>query len=402
VSESSEPPSGSGAWQAPAGSSTGRVVVGRYTLYAGGPGGTSAERAPREEQADPSPLRHALAEEEPEISAAAQLEGAVDTASEVTAKVEKATGLLKSFAEGRFELGQLNELLTSFQRWYGEGRFSDAIRLARSLVTLLLLAQRWTDLVRTLRMVRRAAEYIGDTHAQAWALHELGTLSLGADDAEAATRQLERARELRREIGDAQGLEVTEHNLRLLQAQPPWYRPRNLAIAGGAAAILAGVIVLAASGSSSDSSPTTPTSSSITSPTTNTTSGTTSTTSSSSTTTGPQVPKVVIRTPQDGSTTGITILVSGTAGTGDQDANTVTVTVTPVPAGSGTAPEPRPATVDSAGSWSAKVALRRPGDYSAVATQGYDNGKTATSTPVNFTASRGGTGPTGPTGPTSP
>src|SRR4051812_34914353 len=297
-------------------------------MYGGGPGGTRAEPAPREEQADPSPLQHALAEEEPEISAAAELEGGVDTASEVTAEVEKATGLLKSFAEGRFELGQLDELLRSFQRRYGDGRFSDAIRLARSLVTLLLLAQRWTDLVRTLRMVRRAAERIGDTHAQAWALHELGTLSLGADDAEAATRQLERARELRREIGDTQGLEVTEHNLRLLQARPPWYRPRNLAIAGAAGAIVAVAIALAIPGPGP--SPTTATSRLVAPATAAATSATKSATGTS-TNPGPKPPRVVITAPANGSTTGITILVSGTAGTGDQDADTVTVTFTPVP-----------------------------------------------------------------------
>src|SRR4051812_9352127 len=257
-------------------------------MYGGGPGGTRAEPAPREEQADPSPLQHALAEEEPEISAAAELEGGVDTASEVTAEVEKATGLLKSFAEGRFELGQLDELLRSFQRRYGDGRFSDAIRLARSLVTLLLLAQRWTDLVRTLRMVRRAAERIGDTHAQAWALHELGTLSLGADDAEAASQQLERARELRQEIGDEQGLEVTEHNLRLLQARPPWDPPRNVAIAGVTIALVAVAIALEIDGGPSPgvAPPSVPTSPTATS---------TRSTTSSSTTPGPQAPKVVIR-----------------------------------------------------------------------------------------------------------
>jgi hypothetical protein len=144
----------------------------------------------------------------------------VEEASDVTSKVERATNLFTQLAEGRLDpktvASEMPALLDLLERLDREERWPEALRLARALSGLLGLLLRWVDLVRSLRIALQAAEKLGDLRAMGWAVHELGTLHLGAERASAAERRLGQAREIRQRVGDREGLAVTEHNLQAL------------------------------------------------------------------------------------------------------------------------------------------------------------------------------------------
>jgi hypothetical protein len=107
---------------------------------------------------------------------------------------------------------------------------------------------RWVALVQAVRMALKAAQALGHSAGEAWARHELGTLSLGAEDAQAANGQLEEALRLRRQLGDKAGAEVTKQNLAILhqafgvEQRSFWSRPVV------AAAVVAGALLLGAAG----------------------------------------------------------------------------------------------------------------------------------------------------------
>jgi hypothetical protein len=105
-------------------------------------------------------------------------------------------------------------------------------------------------LLEVLERLAGAAASVGDAVAEGWARHELGTLALAADDAQAANAELQRALRLRRDAGDAAGAEVTGHNLELVpiaaegaERERVRVRRRRLLLAAGVivAAVLLGI-----------------------------------------------------------------------------------------------------------------------------------------------------------------
>jgi uncharacterized repeat protein (TIGR02543 family) len=188
--------------------STSRVSIGRYELEVGAPAGTLIV-AGGPERVPPADLAHALREKAPRV---------VESAGEATARVEDGVGLVKDVLDGvlldpQRAVKDVDLLLELFERLVKEGRLSEALRLARTVNGALALLMRWATLVRTLRTALCAAEKLGDKPAIAWAHHELGTLHLAAEIPAAAQQHLEQARTIRRELGDAEGLAATEHNL---------------------------------------------------------------------------------------------------------------------------------------------------------------------------------------------
>lgn len=167
------------------------------------------------------PLQRVLEEPEGEDGGAAAAAEAVETASEVTARIEQAVALGKGVAERKslkpeqlaLEVSTLLDLLERLDR---RGRHKEALRLARALVNLLMLVKRWAELLRTLRAALRAGEKLKDLKAVGWAKHELGTLRLAAGDVEGAERNLHEAREIRERVGDQRGLAATNRNLQVL------------------------------------------------------------------------------------------------------------------------------------------------------------------------------------------
>jgi hypothetical protein len=235
----------------------GRIQVGRFVLEIGAPGGTRAFFAPETTGADPAELAVALSQPDPPEALTAA-EKSLDEAASVTGRVERALELFTAVAQGRADqkvvLQEVDVLLGVLERLDREGRYDDVFRLARALAGLLALLMRWVALVQAVRIALKAARALGDGTGEAWARHELGTLSLGAEDAQAANNNLEQALRLRQQLGDEAGAEVTKHNLAVLhqafgsqRMKKPedgssWPRPL---VAG---AILAGVVLLGAAG----------------------------------------------------------------------------------------------------------------------------------------------------------
>jgi hypothetical protein len=196
----------------------GSVSVGQYQLEVGGAGGTLLVPLPGALEGGTASLASALGEE-PRTSAEAA-EEVVDGAAEVTTRVEQAVALLKDLAAGGPVAGDVPKrvdlMLETLERLDKEKRWEEARRLARALNGVLALLFRWRDLIRSLKLIRAAAERVEDKVTQAWSEHELGTLHLAAGDRAGANRRLEEARRIRRDIGDEAGLAATEQNLQVL------------------------------------------------------------------------------------------------------------------------------------------------------------------------------------------
>jgi hypothetical protein len=231
---------------------TGRIQVGRFAFEIGAPAGTRAVLAPETTGADPAELAVALSQPGPSDTLAAA-EESLEEAASVTGRVERALELFTAVAQGRVDqkvvLREVDVLLGVLERLDREGRYEDVFRLARALAGLLALLMRWVALVQAVRMALKAARALGESAGEAWARHELGTLSLGAEDAAAANGELEQALRLRRELGDQAAVEVTQHNLAVLRqafgpqpSGPSWPKPLV------AAAVVAGVVLLGAAG----------------------------------------------------------------------------------------------------------------------------------------------------------
>ena len=213
-------------------------------LEIGSPAGTRAHLAPGGTAgADPAELAVALEQPEPPETPAG-FEGALEEAESVTARVERAVQLFTLAAQGRVPdrqtlVREADKLLGALERADREGRYADVIRLARALVGLLALLFRWVALAGSLRMALRAAQALGAVRDVAWAQHELGTLSLAADDPATAEARLEEALRLRRQQRSQADAEMTQHNLDVLHqafgtGRSRWRRPL---IATGVAAV---------------------------------------------------------------------------------------------------------------------------------------------------------------------
>jgi hypothetical protein len=196
----------------------GSVSIGRYQLEVGGADGTLIAPLRGPPESDPAKLASALGEE-PRTSGEAA-EGILDDAAEATTRVEQAVALLKDLATGGPVASDVPKrvdlLLETLDRLDKKKRWEEARRLARALNGVLALLYRWGDLIRSLKLIRGAAEQIKDLDTLAWSEHELGTLHLAAGDRAGANRRLEEAHRIRHEIGDKAGLAATEHNLQVL------------------------------------------------------------------------------------------------------------------------------------------------------------------------------------------
>jgi hypothetical protein len=171
------------------------VRVGRGLLYVGPGRNTLIEPAKKAEAAEQASLAEALRRPGPEPSTLDAAEAGIAEAEEVTAQVERAASILKMLAQDpdpATVAKEVDRLLATLNERYLEGRFRDVLRLARVLVGILLLAQRWRDLAWALGHAKEAALALEDVAAEAWALHELGTLNIAAGTGGAATELVRR------------------------------------------------------------------------------------------------------------------------------------------------------------------------------------------------------------------
>jgi hypothetical protein len=231
---------------------TARIQVGRFVFEIGAPAGTRASLATETTGADPAEVAVALSQPAPPDALVAAEESLGEAAS-VTGRVERSLELFTAVASGRFDrqivLKEVDVLLVVLERLDREGRYDDVFRLARAMTGLLALLMRWVALVQAVRMALKAAQALGSRAGEAWARHELGTLSLGAEDAAAANGDLEQALRMRRELGDEAGAEVTQQNLAVLkQAFGPQHHGSSWPKPAVVAAVVAGVLLLGVAG----------------------------------------------------------------------------------------------------------------------------------------------------------
>jgi hypothetical protein len=237
-------------------SPTPAVRVGKYALEFGSPEGTFALFESLPEETNARRLAQALGAAASERDAPAvgdALGKVVEDAVTVTERSERCVRLFNDIAGGKAldpkvvsaEIDALVDLLGRLDR---TGRHQEALRLARDLSALLALLLRWLELVRSLRLAVRTARAIGDGQTEAWALHELGSLHLGAGDPIAASAHLSEALRIRDALG-GHGRCASRHNLDAARRDLPgldaaallqrrrWFR---LVSGGAALALLAG------------------------------------------------------------------------------------------------------------------------------------------------------------------
>ncbi|HYT14209.1 MAG TPA: choice-of-anchor D domain-containing protein [Candidatus Nitrosopolaris sp.] len=111
-------------------------------------------------------------------------------------------------------LMKVTELATDTQRW------REAWQLVRAVERSLALSGRWGAWHRLLDYGMQAAQALEDRAAQAWVLHQLGTRALCLGDVAVAGTFLNQALEIRRALGDSEGIAASSHNLQRL-APPP-------------------------------------------------------------------------------------------------------------------------------------------------------------------------------------
>lgn len=235
-----------------------RVAAGRYVLVVGDPAGNALK--PTAGEAEPRPLAQAIAQARRERQRplnAGTLTSTVEDASQVMDRAEHAVTLFAELAQGRLSAAaagvQVDALLGLLGRLDRDDRWKDELRVARSLAMLLALLGRWLDLLQSLQVALGAAEKLTDVSGEAWALHELGTLHLAAEQHLEADRMLSRARDLRKSIGDQAGLEMTDYNLQTLcrtlraELRPPGF-PRDWIPRQPLPALVLGILLLGAGG----------------------------------------------------------------------------------------------------------------------------------------------------------
>jgi hypothetical protein len=191
------------------------MQIGRFIFEIGAPEGTRADLATVAAGENPGELALALSQPPPRGALGAE-ETLVETES-VTGKVEQALDLFMGYTQGRIDRAaatrEADALMATLERLDRQQRPADSFRLAHSLTGSLALLGRWVSLVQGLRIAHGAALALGDKAGEAWARHEIGTFSMGAEEADAAVRDLEEARRIRHKLGDEAGEAVTEHNL---------------------------------------------------------------------------------------------------------------------------------------------------------------------------------------------
>jgi len=217
-----------------------RVAAGPYHLSLGDRGGTRLELAGTVEEHRARGIAEALT---------APIQNAVDKVGGATDDVDRAITLIKAAAAGGLAdedviNTEIDVVLRALSKFDSENRFEQELELARTLANLLVLIEHWIELLRMLRGLLGSKSRA----LEAWARHELGTLSACAGRTRDATRYLASARRIRSEIGDRSGLATTNQNLALTNAQVGWvpgqrrrWSPRRGCAMGALAAVLAGV-----------------------------------------------------------------------------------------------------------------------------------------------------------------
>ena len=119
------------------------------------------------------------------------------------------------------KINEDREFILRAMEWGIEAeRWSDVLRVAKSVDKALAVGAMWGLWEKSLRMGLEAAGQLGDESSKAWILHQLGTRSIGLGDEAAAIAFLDDALERRIRLGERKAARVTRHNLRLTLPLP--------------------------------------------------------------------------------------------------------------------------------------------------------------------------------------
>jgi hypothetical protein len=202
----------------------GWVRIGNSLLYVepSQPTVIDQARGPRLEA--PPELIEAL-ESPPEIEPTllTATEEVLEQTADLTSALERAGELFKLLAGGadpRTLTRQIDTVLAAGLERFRVGDYRQALRVARVLTSVLLLAYRWTDLLRLLNVAVESARALGDSEAEAWALNELGSLAAASGSVSLAGELLGQAQGLYEQAGDHSAAELSAQNLAQLGQAP--------------------------------------------------------------------------------------------------------------------------------------------------------------------------------------
>jgi hypothetical protein len=102
----------------------------------------------------------------------------------------------------------------------GTGRWTEAMRLSRTLQGSLALDGRWGGWSQVVELSLQTAQQLGARAAEAWALHQSGVLAMCLGDERRARASLVRALQIRQTLGDTRGADLTQNNLNVLLGGP--------------------------------------------------------------------------------------------------------------------------------------------------------------------------------------
>ena len=197
------------------------------------------EQARGSSQEAPPELIEAL-ESPPEIEPTllTDTEEALEHAADLTSALERVGELFRLLAGGadpRTLTREIDTVLAAGLERFKAGDYRQALRVARVLTSVLLLAYRWTDLLRLLNVAVESARALGDREAEAWALNELGSLAAASGSVSLAGELLHQAQGLFEQAGDHSAAELSAQNLAQL-GQAPAAAPTGAVGKGVAAA----------------------------------------------------------------------------------------------------------------------------------------------------------------------
>ncbi|HKD95893.1 MAG TPA: hypothetical protein VKB43_14400 [Gaiellaceae bacterium] len=155
------------------------------------------------------------------VAGLAQVNEKLQQISDLTGYAEKAVRLFTGLATGSLspeealdDLGAVFSLLNwanANQRW------QEALELVKIAETGLALARRFDAWGHALQHGLHAADQLGDTRAQAWALDRLGNRAALLGNRAAARDYLERAASLHASLGESAAAAITRRNLDLVR-----------------------------------------------------------------------------------------------------------------------------------------------------------------------------------------
>lgn len=121
-------------------------------------------------------------------------------------------------------LGEADTLQQAIRWAASTERWAEVVELVRFVEPSLMLGRQWGAWIHTLHAGFQAARALDDMAAKAWVWHQVGTHALAQSNLDRARDYLNRALQLREQLGDAVGVLITRHNLDLTNppvAPPP-------------------------------------------------------------------------------------------------------------------------------------------------------------------------------------